>query len=119
MEGKDPKGKWWEIVKVLPNYASLIISIGGIIFSLGVMYNSLNTMKARMDSMDNTNLMVLRLDGRLQVLNNQIVNNGRIINSTSGSVQDLSDAINDMGVSISVLQDRLSVLPPPRKTRRK
>lgn len=119
MEDKGNESKLSKIVKAVPNYGALLISIGGIIFSSGVMWNNVNSIKDRVDKLDDNQMQVIKLSGDINLLHNQIEVANDVQGRTNNSVDHLSQAVNELGDSVSNLQGRLSVIPPPKKPKQK
>lgn len=118
MEEQGTKSKWSRLLEAFPNYAALLISVGGMIFSLGVMYNNVSSIKDRMDRAEENNIQVIKMTGDLALLHSQLQAASEAQIKTNNSVVDLTDAVNDLEESVSNLQGKLNVMPPPKRHRR-
>lgn len=115
MENKSKEGKLRTIVKEAPAWISILISIGTLIFALGVMHNNVQSVLSRMDKMDDTNLQIIRIDGAISNLQTQVNNTNEIQKRANDSVDGLTDAVVDLGNSVSNLQGKLDTMPPPSR----
>jgi hypothetical protein len=119
LETKGSESKWKELIKNLPNWGALIISIGGIVFSCGVMWNNVSSMNDRMDKQEQANLQMLKLSGDVNLLHYQLEQANKVQDRTNTSVDNLTGAVNDLGESVSNLEGKLSIIPDRRNQKRR
>lgn len=117
MEDQNKQSKLRTIIKEAPAWISILISVGTMIFALGVMYNNVQSIKGRMDKIDDTNIQMIRMAGQITNLQLQIQNSNITQNRTNQSVDNLTGAVTELGNSVSNLQGKLNAMPPPRKIR--
>lgn len=118
MEREGRESKWQQIIKNLPNWGALIISIGGIVFSCGVMWNNVNNLNDRIEKQESQNLQMLKLSNDVNLLHYQIEQANRTQDKTNESVDNLTGAVNDLGESVSNLEGKLSVVPDRKRNRK-
>lgn len=118
METKGGESKRQAVIRSLPNWGALVISIGGIIFSSGVMWNSVNSLNDRMEKQERVNLQMLKLSNDVNLLHYQIEEANKTQDKTNDSVSGLTSAVNDLSESVSNLEGKLSVVPDKRKNRK-
>lgn len=119
MEEQGKQSKLRTLIKEAPAWISIVISLGTMVFALGVMYNNVQSLKGRMDSMQDTNIQVIRMSGQITNLQSQLQSSNITQQQTNMSVGNLTDAVTDLGMSVSNLQGKLNVLPPDRKQKRR
>lgn len=88
------------------------------IFALGVMFNNVQTVKSRMDKLDDTNIQIIRITGAVNNLQTQINNSNETQKQVNESVSNLTEAVSDLGNSVSNLQGKLDTMPPAHRKRR-
>ena len=115
MEDKSKESKLRTLIKEAPSWISILISLGTMIFALGVMYNNVQTVKSRMDKLDDTNIQIIRITGAVTNLQTQINNSNEKQKQVNESVSNLTIAVNDLGNSVSNLEGKLDVMPPVRR----
>lgn len=118
MENESKEGKLRTVIKEAPAWISILISIGTLIFALGVMHNNVQSIKDRMDKMDDTNLQIIRIDGAINNLQTQVNNTNEIQKRANTSVDGLTDAVTDLGNSVSNLQGKLDTMPTSKRKKR-
>lgn len=118
MEAKGGESKRQAIIRSLPNWGALAISIGGIIFSSGVMWNNVNSLNDRIDKQERVNLQMLKLSSDVNLLHYQIEQANKTQDKTNDSVSGLTNAVNDLSESVSNLEGKLSVVPDRKKNRK-
>jgi methyl-accepting chemotaxis protein len=115
VERQGKQSKLRALIKEAPAWISIVISLGTMIFALGVMYNNVQSLKDRMEKADQSSIQVIRMTGQINNLQTQIQNNYQTQQHTNESVDKLTDAVNTLSVSVSNLEGKLNIMPPPRR----
>lgn len=105
MEGKGSKVKLF--MEELPHWAQLAISLGTMVFGLGVMYNDVATTKAQVDKYGDVATQQVRMAGEIDNLHEQIAESQATQQQTNESVNKLSDSVDKLSISVSRLEGRL------------
>lgn len=119
MENQGKESKIRTLIKEIPNWVQLLITLGTFIFALGGMYTTVKSLNRRVDRIEDTNVELIRMSGAVSNLQIQIDNSNNTQKQTNESVSKLTDAVNDLGNSVSNLQGKLDTIPnPPPKRHR-
>lgn len=118
LEDESKQSKLRTLIKEAPGWLQIIVSVGTMVFGLGVMYNTVNDVKARMDKVEGTNIELIKVTGHINQLDSQIQASTETQKQTNASVSKLADSVDNLGQSVANLQGKLSVMPPiPRHTK--
>jgi hypothetical protein len=105
-EGSNKKVGLKAVIEHLPGWIQMLVVIGSMVFSMGVLYNRVNNLEGRVNTQESYPAEI----GRLQI---QIEQANKAQEQTNESVNKLADAVNNLSVSVAKLQGQMDT-----KTRR-
>lgn len=108
MEDEGDKGKSLKgILSSIPSWVQTALAIGGVVFSVGVVYNDVQTLKTQVDKAEGAQVQQAMLAGEISSLHVQIEAGNKTQEETNRTVNKLSDSVQDLGLAVSNLQGKL------------
>lgn len=99
-----------DMLSKIPSYVQLLITIGGMVFAMGIMYSDVQGLKQEVGTLSQINLRNAALSNQLVVMQEQLKVSERNQERTSLAIENLSASINRLSMSLVRLESRLDHL---------